>query len=126
LSKTYKFQVSVIELQNAVKHLYKLLSKIKPKPNYPILDVIVKLDSAELRLIGMSRFIQTNHKIAYSFTIPFVDFYAAALGSKEEIFSASVLEGSIKIADRQITSNHIKLIHPENVPRFDLAMNSSI
>lgn len=126
MNSTYLFQLPSKELLAAVTHLHKLLSKVKPKPSYPILEVIVKLDLVELRLIGMSRFIKTEHKNIYSFTIPFIDLYASAHNTTEDFFSAEIKQGLINISNRNYSSDYIKLFHPENLQRFDLSINSNI
>lgn len=126
MNETYQLSIPVKELKTAIKNLHNLLSKVKPKPNYPILDVIVKLKEIELRLIGMSRFIKTDHKNTYSFTIPFHDLYAAALGTDKDNFLAEVSSGKIKIENRKISSDFIKIFHPENLHKFDLRMNSNV
>jgi hypothetical protein len=126
MNKTYLLSVETKELREAVMNLHNLLSRIKPKPAYPILDVIVKLDEVELRLIGISRIIYTSHKKLYSFTIPFHDLYAAALGTTRPDFLAEVSSGNITIANRKISSDYIKLFHPENLNKFDLAMDSKV
>jgi len=126
MNESYLLSIPTKELQEAVKNLHNLISKVKPKPNYPILDVIVKLNKVELRLIGMSRIIKTNHKDIYSFTIPFHDFYVAALGVDGEDFIAEISSGKIVIDNRKISSDFIKLFHPENLHKFDLQMNSNV
>ena len=126
MNETYPLSIPVNELKAAVNNLHKLLSKVKPKPNYPILDVIVRLKEIELRLIGMSRIIKTDHKNTYSFTIPFHDLYAAALGTDKDDFLAEVSSGKIIIDNRKISSDFIKLFHPENLHKFDLQMNSNV
>jgi hypothetical protein len=126
MNNTYLLSLETKELKDAVKNLHKLLTKIKPRPAYPILDVIVKLNEVELRLIGMSRIIYTNHNKIYSFTIPFHDLYAAALGTQRNDFLAEVSSGNITIANHKISSDFIKLYHPENLHKFDLLMNSKV
>jgi hypothetical protein len=124
MNNTYLLSLQTKELKDAVKNLHKLLNKIKPRPAYPILDVIVKLNEVELRLNGMSRIIYTNHNKIYSFTIPFHDLYAAALGTRRPDFLAEVSTGNITIANHKISSDYIKLFHPENLHNFGLRMDS--
>ena len=126
MNETYPLSIPTKELQKAVKNIHKLLSKIKPKPSYPILDVAVKLETVELRMIGMSLIINSKHKNIYSFTIPFHDFYVATLGTDNENFVAEISAGEIKIGNRSLSSDYIKLFHPENLQKLELQMNSSI
>ena len=123
MNETYPLSLPTKEFQVAVKNIHKLLSKIKPQLNYPILEVLVKLESVELRLIAMSLIINCKHKNIYSFTIPFHDFYAAAIGTDEETFIAKVSSGEITIGNRSLSSDNIKLFHPENLQKFDLSIN---
>jgi hypothetical protein len=74
----------------------------------------------------LSRIIYTSHKKIYSFTIPFQDLYAAALGTQRPDFLAEVSSGIITIANHKISSDYIKLFHPENLNKFVLAMDSKV
>ena len=121
----YSITLPTNELKDAVSHLHKLLSKVKPKPSYPILDVIVKLDSIELHLVGMSRTLKILNKNIFSFTIPFNEMYYIALGETSTEISMKVSNGAIQAGNRECTSDHIKLIHPENLTPIDLPMNTS-
>ena len=120
------FTLPTKELQDAVKLLHKLLNKIKPKPSYPILDVIVKLDAVELRLVGLSRIIKTQNKKIFSFRIPFNTVYVTALGCDDEYFNAKIKDGSIEIGEQIINTPQIELFHPENIQPIDLTLNPSI
>jgi hypothetical protein len=126
MNETYSLSLPTKEFQVAVKNLHKLLSKIKPKPSYPILDVVVKLEAVELRMIGMALIIKCKHKNIFSFTIPFHDFYVAALGTDGKSFIAEVSAGEITIGNRSLSSDYIKLFHPENLQKLELQMNSSV
>ena len=126
MDKFYLLQLPTKELQNALKNLKQLVNKIKPKPSYPIVDVIVKIDQVELRLIGMSRFIKATNKNIYSFTIPLNELYAVAFGTPEDVFDAKVSEGMLKIDIRTYNSAHISIKHPENVLNLGLTINNSV
>lgn len=120
------FTVPAKELKDAVKHLKKLINKVKPKPSYPILDVIVKLDAVELRLVGLSRIIKTPNKNIFSLRIPFNTVYVTALGCDEINYNAIVTTGSIEIGQQIIKTPQIELFHPENLQPIDLTLNPSI
>ena len=121
----YNITLPTEELKNAVSHLHKLLSKVKPKPSYPILDVIVKLDSIELRLVGMSRILKVLNKNIFSFTIPFNEMYYIALGETGAEISMNVSNCLIQAGKRKCSSAHIRLIHPENLTPINLSIIST-
>ena len=106
-----------------IETLNKLLSKQKPKPKNPLLEIIVKLDSIELRIIGMSQVIKTKHSNTYSFTVSFKEFYGFVRGEPNQDFIAEISTGSIILEMRKFYSSSIEFHHPETLSSINLQLN---
>ncbi|MBN1639174.1 MAG: hypothetical protein JW866_09415 [Ignavibacteriales bacterium] len=120
------FNLNSSEAKKVLGNLKKVLNKVKTDPKSTLLEVHIKLEEIEFKLVGMSGFIKIKNNTIFSLQVPFLSFYKIIQSLRASESLIQVEDNFIKIGNFSVRSPYICVIHPENSEILDLPLNTHI